>query len=462
MRLEVRNPLPFPDHLDIEVTNACQCSCPMCPRFKMKREVGFMQLWLAEKIASESFGKVKTCYLHMMGEPLLHPEIGKIVRMFRSSGIWTCMSTNAQFLTPEKVVELCEAGLDQLIVSMDSIDRDKYELIRRGANFEVVRNNILNMFSVLKQVKHPFKVELQRIQLRLTEDEKLEWEDYWKPYLGSGDFLTHKPFDPWSDVVDPIGYFKAGEFDCTMFNYSLSILWNGDVSICCHDYNGEMVIGNAAVSSLQELWNCEKMRKIRKDHFALNFKDMKLCRGCYDNISLLNIIDKKIDDKGVVPRFNLETISWLESHLNKEISVVETGSGASTIWLARRVKSVISFEDQELWAISVREKLAKENLSNVDLRLASSYSFLDFKNVPEEKVDLAILDGEDYPGSRSEAIKAAPGWVRSGGYILVDDAEREDYQEALNSILDDVEYVCSFVGEDAWGDHKGARLYRRK
>lgn len=48
------------------------------------------------------------------------------------------------------------------------------------------------------------------------------------------------------------------------------ILWNGDVTLCCHDLKGKKVIGNIYYNSLKDIWNCDEYKKLRKKGFCDN------------------------------------------------------------------------------------------------------------------------------------------------------------------------------------------------
>src|SRR5215510_8112301 len=58
------------------------------------------------------------------GEPLLHPQIEKIIQRIRQHGIIAGMITNGYLLTPKKIVALNEAGLDHLQISIGNIQPD--------------------------------------------------------------------------------------------------------------------------------------------------------------------------------------------------------------------------------------------------------------------------------------------------------------------------------------------------
>jgi MoaA/NifB/PqqE/SkfB family radical SAM enzyme len=58
------------------------------------------------------------------GEPLLHPEIEKIIQRIRQHGMLAGMITNGYLLTPKKIVALNDAGLEHLQISIDNIQPD--------------------------------------------------------------------------------------------------------------------------------------------------------------------------------------------------------------------------------------------------------------------------------------------------------------------------------------------------
>src|SRR5947207_14974577 len=62
------------------------------------------------------------------GEPLLHPEIEKIIQRIRHHGMLAGMITNGYLLTPKKIIALNEAGLEHLQISIDNIQPDDVSL----------------------------------------------------------------------------------------------------------------------------------------------------------------------------------------------------------------------------------------------------------------------------------------------------------------------------------------------
>jgi len=53
--------------------------------------------------------------------------------------------------------------------------------------------------------------------------------------------------------------------------------WNGDVVLCCDDWNHSTVLGNLKKQTIEEIWKGEKLRKIREAHVKGEFYKVPLC-----------------------------------------------------------------------------------------------------------------------------------------------------------------------------------------
>jgi cyclic pyranopterin phosphate synthase len=50
--------------------------------------------------------------------------------------------TNGQLLNPEMIEDIVDAGIDRVNVSLDTLDRVKYEKTRKGAKLDKIINNL--------------------------------------------------------------------------------------------------------------------------------------------------------------------------------------------------------------------------------------------------------------------------------------------------------------------------------
>src|SRR3984893_8706797 len=89
------------------------------------------------------------------GEPMLHPELDRLIRHIRNRGMMGGLITNGYFLSPERIGELNEAGLDFLQISIDNVEPDevskkslrlldkKLQLLKDHASFDTNINSVL-------------------------------------------------------------------------------------------------------------------------------------------------------------------------------------------------------------------------------------------------------------------------------------------------------------------------------
>ncbi len=128
-----------------------------------------------------------------------------------------------------------------------------------------------------------------------------------------------------------------------------------------------------------------------------------------------------------IPWFSYPALHFLESCLTKNMKIFEFGSGNSTLYFAKRCKSVVSFENKEEWVF--RTKKLTKNLENVEVFWRDGVSY--FQPETEEKFDVVVVDGLH----RNECCESAVMLLREGGVIILDNAERAEYDAGEKFLL---------------------------
>lgn len=75
-------------------------------------------------------------------------------------------------------------------------------------------------------------------------------------------------------------------------NNCLTILVNGDVALCCFDYEGKVILENVRNSTIKEIWNGEKLRNVRESLKNREFEKLPLCANC--DVINNNILTRQI------------------------------------------------------------------------------------------------------------------------------------------------------------------------
>ena len=156
------------------------------------------------------------------------------------------------------------------------------------------------------------------------------------------------------------------------------------------------------------------------------------------------------------------SIGWLHRRIRSGWSILELGSGRSTVWFARRSGSVISLEDNEYWYPQTKERLEEAGLFNVDLRLRPVEHFpAEVAELPDDAFDLVVIDFLEAPAvTRIDVLKPALNKVRPGGLLLLDDSDRPGYAEAFDLLAD--WRFRRFTGvKDEWPEACETGIFRR-
>lgn len=153
---EVLRGLVDTDHpllVHIVPVRRCNIACGYCNEYdKVSQPVPIDRLerWV-DKLA-ELGTSVVAC---SGGEPLLHPELERLIRRVRERGMLAGLITNGYLLSPKKIESLNRAGLDFLQISIDNVEPDevskkslrlldrKLEWLSEHAEFDVNINSVL-------------------------------------------------------------------------------------------------------------------------------------------------------------------------------------------------------------------------------------------------------------------------------------------------------------------------------
>lgn len=138
---------------------------------------------------------------------------------------------------------------------------------------------------------------------------------------------------------------------------------------------------------------------------------------------------------------------WQESSIRRadnlikdDWTILEFGSGRSTIWLAQRAAYVISIEHDVKWFDQVKGWARQMNLlPKIDLRLwpapyhLQSYKLKHLGN----QFDMIIVDGAK---PRPHNAQTVYNLLKDGGIFVVDDSERLNYQRIARDL--DPHWAC--------------------
>lgn len=135
-----------------------------------------------------------------------------------------------------------------------------------------------------------------------------------------------------------------------------------------------------------------------------------------------------------VPWFAVALNQFLERTVTREMDILEVGAGASTVWLATRVRSVRSYEHDNRWCAVVQSKLREAGLKNCELVYDPNYPNIGIGEKTKE-FDMIIIDGR----GRVKSIVTTYRLLKPGGYLILDDSQRTRYAEG-KTFLDSLDW----------------------
>ena len=288
---------------NIETTNACNMRCVMCPRTTMMtRPVQNLDMdifktiidqiapfsdekwhkW--EKFVEASYGIPrddmsenhfflhiipKVIVLHGYGDPLLDKDMPNRIRRLSERGIPSYFSCNPANIDIDRTSAMFDNGLDYIKYSIESVSDERHKTIRGGAsNFSDSYRKILKLLDV--KAKKDYGCTIVITMLNLHEAQYDEFDNLKDVFKDQDVYIYLKSQDQqwYQDKHESTKSLHWLEF-CQFPWSSMTIKSNAEAAMCVEDFNNEIILGNTKFESLTAIWNSEKYKKFRQDHFDL-------------------------------------------------------------------------------------------------------------------------------------------------------------------------------------------------
>jgi MoaA/NifB/PqqE/SkfB family radical SAM enzyme len=295
-RLEEVIPLSTPMVLFVDPSDGCNFSCKFCPTGNrpLMKEIGrplkAMDFDLYTKIIDDinDFEEpLKVLRLYKDGEPLLNQRFPDMVRYARDNPniLSVDTTTNASMLNEKRNLEIIEAGLDRIHISVEGVNYQQYkEFANYKINFDRFVRNIQHFYENRKQCEVIVKINGDIIS---EDDQKLFNEIFHDK--ADGTYIEHV-MSCWPEyeldeveVNSTVGLYGQPIKEvmvCPYVFYSFSINSDGLASLCFLDWSRKLLIGDVNTMSLKEIWGGEKLRDYQTMFLLKKRKQHPVCREC--------------------------------------------------------------------------------------------------------------------------------------------------------------------------------------
>jgi len=295
----------YPYILQIETTNFCNLSCPLCPtgRNELGRDRRHMTLEEFKSVVDDLGDFLLFLIMWDWGEPFMNPALPAMIRYASSRGIKTVVSTNGQFFSNESyLIDLLTSGLTTLIVAIDSLYEDNYESYRKKGSLNKALGGLERTIELKEKLGSTTHINMRMVIMKQNEHEldalraraKLMGVDRFsvKTVNPSCDsHLTDEGIVPENPKYRRYEYQESSyqrirvEASCNFIGGMCNVHSNGDIVPCCYDYDGKMDVGNIHTEKISDVWNGPRYRELRRKITCERISLAK-CRDCGTNFRL--------------------------------------------------------------------------------------------------------------------------------------------------------------------------------
>ena len=299
----------------------------------MHRDRGYMAPGLFKRVLDEIVSQQLTgdILFHLMGEPLLHPDLLELLRYAVARTPTQHLVTNGSHFTDDTIAACYDTGVTNLDVSYYTPSPSLFKLRQaHELTFTQYQHRIQNLVHTKLQrgsrthlrlfypnihlpsfnwagrpftLMHPQRaVAIVRgwaefVAAGGVDPHPIPYKaiDHWNMrtrqsvVITDGFELVFKRFHNWHNSHRAIHPAPIGKCARVLHHEQLGILWNGDVVLCCGDYEGHTTFGNIAKTSLTDLLQSENYQTILR-RFAAGRIPFTMCQECLGGPTLMPML----------------------------------------------------------------------------------------------------------------------------------------------------------------------------
>lgn len=273
------------ERIYVEIGNICNLSCSFCQGTTRKK--GMMSQDDFRLVLDRIAGKTKFIYLHVMGEPLLHPSLGAMIGIARSHALPVCITTNGTLLSDrgEAILDNSDA-VHKVSISLHApegnsiTDLDTYLSSCCDFAKKASDKGIYVVFRLWNEDSAEGlgqNSQNEYIEAYLKRSFDGEWQKRVRGFrIAKNVFLEYDGVFTWpsSSKASP-----KEEGYCHALSSQIAILCDGSVLPCCLDSNGELELGNIFKTDLDTIMSSERVAAMKKG-FESGKMVEEMCKKC--------------------------------------------------------------------------------------------------------------------------------------------------------------------------------------
>jgi len=263
----------------LEISNVCNLSCAFCPGTKRQKHI------MTETEFSALMPKLRPysdyLYFHLMGEPLLHPQLGRFLDIAGEWGFKVILTTNGTLLSQQQEVLLASPALHKVNISLHAFEANDLT-VPFGQYlddcFHFGHAAMGKKIVVYRLWNNGGAAVLNRQILDTMEGYfPAPWTDSRQgKRIGERIFLEYGDKFDWPDLSAPEGTDRVF---CYGLRDQIGVLCDGTAVPCCLDHEGELALGNLFQEDMNTILAKPRAQAIYNG-FSKKEAAEELCRKC--------------------------------------------------------------------------------------------------------------------------------------------------------------------------------------
>lgn len=268
----------------LEITNVCNRACAFCPG--TNRAPGFLSEADFARLLDKLRPWTEYLYFHLMGEPLLHPELGRFLALAGERGFRVILTTNGTLLDRVGPALLAAPALHKVNLSLHSFEANDGTALEDYVNLcaafgaKAAARGILVNFRLWNgdsATRTGWNEENARILDLLAQTFPRPWSP-----SRTGERLADRVFLDRAEIFDwpdPEAERENSRHACYGLRDQLGVLCDGTVVPCCLDHNGDLALGNLLTEDLGDILERPRAKAILNG-FRRGEAVEELCKRC--------------------------------------------------------------------------------------------------------------------------------------------------------------------------------------
>lgn len=262
----------------IEITNSCNLNCSFCAG--TKRRTAFMSPAAFSHILKQIRPFSDTIYLHVLGEPLLHPEFRELLEMAQGANFFIHITTNGTLLAKRMDdlrgrIRQCNISLHSFHANPTQADED-YVQNCLACGDDLAQHQTYVSYRLWNAHNGSLKPEDQQIAQILADHYHVSLSDESHQRLAPRRFLHRENTFVWPTLELPV-LKQTGT--CYGMRSHCAILVDGSVVPCCLDSEGTMTLGNVFQTAFAQIITQPRVESMRVN-FQNGRMSESLCMHC--------------------------------------------------------------------------------------------------------------------------------------------------------------------------------------